>query len=179
MQSNKDYDRESYVLIIDDDDTLLKFFKIHLNKFFSKVIVVRNAQEALATLKEKEVDLVISDIRMPKIDGIQLLRKIRRGHPSVPVYLISGALLDDSKMKTIDRHADGFLRKPFSIDDLHSMIQLGMVKRQKLKDLGELITDTEQLRNILNGRASVNKFLVDASKQSEAKELITELRKAS
>ena len=45
------YDRESNVLIVDDDSTLLKFFKIHLNKFFSRVVVVENAKSALETMK--------------------------------------------------------------------------------------------------------------------------------
>ena len=60
------------ILIVDDDQTLLKFFKIHLNKFFSRVIVVKNAKEAVETLKSKQIDLVLSDIRMPRVDGLQL-----------------------------------------------------------------------------------------------------------
>jgi DNA-binding response OmpR family regulator len=70
------YDRTSFILVVEDDETLLKFFKIHLNKFFSKVIVVKNAKEALDTIKEKSIDLVVSDFKMPKMDGIQLLRKV-------------------------------------------------------------------------------------------------------
>ena len=100
------------VLVVDDDDTLLKFFKIHLNKFFSKVIVVRNAKEAVAALKEKEIDLVLSDIRMPRMDGIQFMKKVRAHDPTIPVYLVSGALLSPEQTGEIENQADGFLKKP-------------------------------------------------------------------
>ncbi|NBX24419.1 MAG: hypothetical protein EBR52_10065, partial [Microbacteriaceae bacterium] len=50
-QPRRPYDRTSFILVVDDDDSLLKFFKIHLNKFFSRVIVVESAKDALAQLK--------------------------------------------------------------------------------------------------------------------------------
>ena len=73
---DQNYNRTSNILVVDDDDTLLKFFKIHLNKFFSKVIVVQNAKEAVETITEKDIDLVISDIRLPDGTGIGLFEEI-------------------------------------------------------------------------------------------------------
>ena len=113
-----DKDKESYILVVDDDETLLKFFKIHLNKFVSKIVVVKNAREAVNLLQEKKIDLVISDIRMPRLDGIQLMKKVKNFDPSIPVFLVSGAMLDDSQIEAVENKADGFLKKPFSIDDL-------------------------------------------------------------
>ena len=98
---DRTYNRTSYILVVDDDDTLLKFFKIHLNKFFSRVIVVKNAKEAIETLKDKEIDLVISDIKMPRMDGIQLMKKVKNHDPSIPVFLVSGALLNESQQNAI------------------------------------------------------------------------------
>ncbi len=103
------YDTTSYILVVDDDNTLLKFFKIHLNKFFSKVIVVKNAREAAQTLAEKQVDLVLCDIRMPRVNGFQLMRRVRRHDPSIPVLLISGALLTEEQESEALLLADGFL----------------------------------------------------------------------
>ncbi len=133
VSGNITYDRTSHILIVDDDNTLLKFFKIHLNKFFSKIIVADGAKEALQTLKEKEIDLVISDLRMPKMDGLELLTKVKKNYPDVPFLIVSGALLTDEQSKIIDTKADGFLKKPFSVDGLHEFITNGMNLREKWK----------------------------------------------
>ncbi len=178
VETAKEYDRESYILVIDDDNTLLKFFKIHLNKFFSKVMVVSSAEAALNALEEKQIDLVISDIRMPKTDGIQLMRKVGRLHPSIPVILVSGAMLDEKQQKTIEKHAGGFLRKPFDIEELHELLQKGMNKRGKLKELSDLISDKKNLRDVLNGRARLSRF-VQGDDKARGDELLGELRKAS
>src|SRR4051812_24550120 len=136
----RNYDRTSYILVVDDDNTLLKFFKIHLNKFFSKVVVVKNAKEAIEALKDKEIDLVISDINMPRMDGFQLLKRVRKQDGSIPVLLVSGALLDKDEEVTA-KEADGYLRKPFSVDELHAFISRGMERRDKMKQLAEMVSD--------------------------------------
>ena len=145
----QEYDRTSYILVVDDDNTLLKFFKIHLNKFFSKVLVVKNAKEALKVLKEKNIDLVLSDIRMPRVDGLQLLDRVQKHDASIPVLLISGALLSDEQIKIAAEKADGYLRKPFSVDDLHEFLSRGMNLRQNFKRLSELLSDDTNVREIL------------------------------
>ncbi len=56
MMIEQQPDNENYIMIVDDDQTLLKFFKIHLNKFFPKVLVVKNAKEAIEGLKTKPLN---------------------------------------------------------------------------------------------------------------------------
>jgi DNA-binding NtrC family response regulator len=171
---NNPYDRETYILVVDDDQTLLKFFKIHLNKFFSKIIVVKNAKEAITTLAEKEIDLVISDIRMPRMDGIQLMKKVRLHDPAIPVFLVSGALLTDEQMGTIDDKADGFLKKPFSIDDLHDFISNGLKVRDIYKELFTLLPDNKKFRMLLRGKVSL-KQIKDENERKRAGQLLEEL----
>ena len=171
------YDRTSYVLIVDDDDTLLKFFKIHLNKFFSKVIVVPNAKAAIDTMREKEIDLVITDIRMPRMDGFQLLKKVRNFDAAIPVVLVSGALLTDEQVAEAEEFADGFLRKPFSVDELHSTIDTGIKRRENLKRLAEFLPDNKALLSVLKGKAKLDN-LVGPDQRDEAHEIV-QLLKAS
>ena len=147
-----DYDRESYILVVDDDDTLLKFFKIHLNKFFSKVVVVQSAKEAVVALKEKEIDFVISDIKMSKTDGMQFMKKVRNFNPSIPVFLISGALLNDDEIEAIDTKADGFLRKPFTIEELHDLINKGIKYREAYKELWEVVKEKRKFLELITGK---------------------------
>ena len=109
----RNYDRTSYILVVDDDNTLLKFFKIHLNKFFSRVIVVKNAKEAIDTLREKEIDLVLSDIRMPRMDGIQLVRHIKEDArlKKIPVVVVSYKDREEDRIRGLDAGADAYLTK--------------------------------------------------------------------
>ena len=118
MVGNRAYDRTSYILVVDDDNTLLKFFKIHLNKFFSRVIVVKNAKEAIETLREKEIDLVLTDIRMPFVDGISLLKYIKTFFPHIPVVVATAYPGDVGDIKP-----DALLCKPFGPERLTALIQ--------------------------------------------------------
>ena len=175
--NKRPYDRESYIMVVDDDQTLLKFFKIHLNKFFSRVIVVKNAKEAVETLKEKQIDLVLSDIRMPRVDGLQLLKKIRNHDASIPVYLISGALLEDDQMEQIHELADGFLKKPFTIEEIHDFIDNGMKRRELLMKLAEIVPDNKTLLGLIKGKVTLAKIKDDEEKKT-AEDLLNTLKQA-
>ena len=175
----RSYDRTSYILVVDDDNTLLKFFKIHLNKFFSRVIVVKNAKEAVDTLREKEIDLVLSDIRMPRMDGIQLMKRVRKHDASIPMLLISGALLDSEQAKAADEDADGYLRKPFTVDDLHAFIDQGMQLREKYKKLADMLPERKQFRDVLRGKAKIEKLVTTKEQQDEANLILADILKAS
>jgi DNA-binding NtrC family response regulator len=178
QQDKRAYDRTSYILVVDDDNTLLKFFKIHLNKFFSRVIVVKNAKEAIETLREKEIDLVLSDIRMPRMDGLQLMKRIRKHDASIPVLLISGGLLTDEEQKIADEDTDGYLRKPFSVDDLHDFLNRGMDLREKYKQLAAFLPDDKKIvRDVLRGKAKLKKY-VEGDDLATAESLMGELKKA-
>lgn len=167
------YDRDSNVLIVDDDSTLLKFFKIHLNKFFSRVVVVENAKAALDTMKEREIDLVLTDVRMPKIDGLELMQKIRKQYPSVPILLISGEPMSDEQSEIV-KTADGFLAKPFGIDELNNYICSGIDLRNSMKELILVLKNPKKIREAMNSKETnlarfVEKSAFEAAKNAHAK----------
>ena len=137
--SDRVYNRSSHILVVDDDDTLLKFFKIHLNKFFSRVLVVHSASDAMDALKEKEIDLVISDIRMPRIDGLQLLARIRAIDPDIPVILITGHADVPMAVGALRDGAFDFLTKPFAADHLIAAARRALESRR-------LVLDNRRLR---------------------------------
>lgn len=169
------YDRTSHIMVVDDDQTLLKFFKIHLNKFFSRVIVVKSAKEAQDTLKEKEIDLVLSDIRMPRVSGLSLLKKIRNYDASIPVYLISGALLTEEQMVEIHEVADGFLRKPFTVDQIQDFINEGMERRDLLKELSDIVEDKKVLKDLVTGKITTRRFSKEPEVKAKVEDLLAKL----
>ncbi len=149
------FDRISYVLVVDDDSTLLKFFKIHLNKFFSHVLVVKNAKEAIETLSKQVVDLVISDIKMPRTTGVQLAKKVKTEFPSIPFLLITGMPLTDTQILEYSEVSDGLLRKPFAVDELHKVIENGLKKRDLLRKLEEIIQDKKILFDLVSKKPTM------------------------
>jgi hypothetical protein len=90
------------------------------------------------------------------------------------VFLVSGALLTDEQMGTIDDKADGFLKKPFSIDDLHDFISNGLKVRDIYKELFTLLPDNKKFRMLLRGKVSL-KQIKDENGRKRAGQLLEEL----
>ncbi len=175
MSNVNTYDRESSILIVDDDDTLLKFYKIHLNKFFSKITVVPSAKAAVEVVEKNPIDLILTDVKMPRTTGVQLLKKIKRINSAIPVIMVSGALLNEKQQETVDECADGYVKKPFDVDELHSAIKKGLEQREGLKFLGEVITPNKNLRDVIQGKSKAKKFVDDVEALAKVEALLSEM----
>lgn len=171
----RQYDRESHILIVDDDSSLLKFFKIHLNKFFSKILVVESGKDALEAIKTREIDLVLTDIRMPKTDGLVLMGKIRKLHPEIPILLISGEPVPDDMSKLV-KSADGFLTKPFSVDELNAFINRGVDLRLAMKELIAVLNNPLQIRTAMTCNAESIRKLVTKDSAPSARAILEKIQ---
>jgi DNA-binding response OmpR family regulator len=109
------------VLIVDDNEHIRKL----LSDFFSfngyGAITVSNGREALDILKDKSFSLIITDLNMPVMDGIELVIKIRSLNISLPII---GMSFDDKKSEFLRAGADYFLSKPFIFHHLKSIVSL-------------------------------------------------------
>ncbi len=112
------------VMIVDDDDNFRDTLQdaLELNDF--SPFGVAAADEALAQLEMGSFDAVVSDIRMPGADGFELLKRIKKTYPKLPVILITAYLSDEDIKKTLPKSgADGFLEKPFDVDSLVKLLR--------------------------------------------------------
>ncbi len=107
------------VLVVDDDPMLRDLLVQTLTAIGHESVAASDGFEALEQLKQRTFDVVISDIKMPNMDGIQLLKEIRAAHESMPVLFISG--FATSEMIQIAQ-PDGFLTKPFRIHQVEDLI---------------------------------------------------------
>lgn len=78
------------ILVVDDDSGVLKMTELMLSDGGFNVIVSSNAREGLGMLKAQKVDLIITDIIMPEMEGIELISQLRKDHPALPIMAISG-----------------------------------------------------------------------------------------
>ncbi len=118
------------ILVVDDDPQLLKMLVDTLTGIGYRTVAAVDGIEALDLLRRNEgasFDLMITDIKMPNMDGIGLLKRVRRYHPDLPVLFITGVASEDVMGEA---SPDGFLAKPFRISRLEELIENALTARR-------------------------------------------------
>ena len=115
--------RTNQILIVDDNPHMTSLLAETLEFFDYKGIAATDGEEALHKLKEDSFDMVITDLRMPRMGGMDLLRAIKDSFPDLPVVVITGFGTEASKSDVLSAHADGFLSKPFKVDEIKEVLQ--------------------------------------------------------
>lgn len=124
--------RTLVVLVVDDEVTILESLSRIMKHAGYECLVAANAQEALKLLEVHPVDVVISDIRMPSMDGMQLLEQIRARYKEVDVIMMTGFDSRDIFSRVIEAGAADFLAKPFHQDELLAKL-MRIVRERELK----------------------------------------------
>jgi two-component system chemotaxis response regulator CheY len=112
------------VLLVEDDRMVRQFFRTMLGFMrFGAVLEAENGREALERLAEAMVDLLITDLRMPVMDGFTLVRRVRAmpEHAGLPIVIVSGGLDDEDEARRVG--ADLFLGKPVLPEELHAAVE--------------------------------------------------------
>lgn len=119
------------ILIVDDEQDTLDFLSYVLPKRNYNVITVDNGFDALQTIREQHVDLVLSDIAMPDMDGYELYSQIRNFDDAIPIVMMTGFGYDPNHV-LVKAKKDGLhdiIFKPFEVDDLIHMIKKAIGKK--------------------------------------------------
>ena len=123
------------LLLIDDNEEILEFLEHELNEKYT-IIKALNGQEAIELLNENAVQLVISDVMMPVIDGFELCRTIKTNfdYSHIPVILLTAKNTLQSKIEGLELGADAYIEKPFSPEYLQVQIANLLINRDKIKE---------------------------------------------
>ncbi len=105
------------VLVVDDDPTILRTLRINLRARNYQVEAVTNATDALSAFEDAAPDVVVLDLGLPDLDGIEVLRRIRVTS-RVPVIVLSARQDSDDKVEALDEGADDYVTKPFGMNEL-------------------------------------------------------------
>lgn len=110
------------VLVVDDEESLRNFIRRNLEKRGSKVFTASNGLEALAVFEREMIDLVIMDVMMPNMDGLETIRRIRQSS-TVPVIVLSALEEEQTKIQALNLGADDYLTKPFGVGELLARVE--------------------------------------------------------
>lgn len=116
---------EFTLLLVDDDSQILTFVSRQLRNVGYRVELARNGEEALERAAETLPDLVILDLRMPVLDGIDTLKRLREWS-SMPVIVLSARNEEKLKVEALDLGADDYLTKPFSVAELLARVRASL-----------------------------------------------------
>lgn len=143
-------ERPTKILVVDDNTQLLDLLVDTLSAIGHEVVGAGDGAEALGKLKDGRFDLMVTDIKMPGIDGISLLKKCRRYYPELPVLFITGLTTPEVMGQATP---DGFLAKPFRISHMEELIEDALSKT-KLETNGWprkilVVDDDDMFRGVL------------------------------
>ena len=111
------------ILITEDDTALAEALQFSLAQSGYAVDWVANGMAADEALKDDVFGLLILDLGLPKLDGFEVLRRLRRRNPSLPVLILSGREKPEEKVQGLDLGADDYLVKPFSLNELQARVR--------------------------------------------------------
>ena len=111
------------VIVIDDERIVGQMIKAAMEPDGYAVETFLNAEPAFARLREEKFDVVITDLKMKGIDGMEVLRTIKTAYPEVKVIMITAFASLDSAVEAMKSKVDGFFAKPVKIKDLKECVQ--------------------------------------------------------
>ena len=122
------------ILVVDDEPPIRKLLRMGLTSQGYEVLDAPNGRTALDLLVKKP-DLVILDLGLPDIDGLELLRRIRHRHANLPIVVLSSRGDEAGKVAALDLGADDYVTKPFGMDELFARMRAAL--RHQLQEHGE------------------------------------------
>lgn len=147
------------LLLVEDNLEISEMIKDFLEVEDFEVVVAHDGEEALAQFQKQEFELVLLDLMLPKINGIEVLRKIREVS-KVPVLILSAKVQDADKVLGLGLGADDYITKPFSLIELKAKIKANIRRhteyaqekpRNKTLQAGALSLDFERYMAVKNG----------------------------
>ena len=122
------------VLLVDDEESVQKVLTYPLEREGYRVVQARDGEEALERFREEQVDLVILDLMLPRLDGLAVCRRLREERSAVPIIMLTARGDEGDKVLGLELGADDYITKPFSIREFMSRVR-ALLRRAQLPSL--------------------------------------------
>jgi two-component system KDP operon response regulator KdpE len=123
------------ILIVDDEPAILRFLRAGLGSHGYVILEAENGQKALDAARSKQADILVLDLGLPDIDGLEVIKRIRDAGFVVPIIVLSSRNDEAAKVQALDAGADDYVTKPFGIEELLARIRAA--QRHRLQQQGE------------------------------------------
>lgn len=160
------------VLLVDDEEGIRNVLSLTIADAGYTVRTAANGAEALDVLTDEEIPLIVSDIKMPGMDGLELLQKIKRNWPDSEIIMITGHGDIDSAIESLRRGAADFITKPFPDDALQIALERAL---QKIEIRNQLREYTENLEHLVLEKS---KELVEAERMAAVGQTVASMSHA-
>lgn len=114
---------ERRILVVDDDESILKVFEYGLQDAGYKTVAVTSGFEAIEKVKKEKFDLVFLDVRMPRMNGVETFKMLRKVAPELKAVMMTGYRVDALLKEAFEMGAHACIYKPFEMDEIVSIIQ--------------------------------------------------------
>src|SRR6187455_785476 len=111
------------ILVVDDEPNLRRVLSAQLERDGYDVHTAEDGEQALALLRDHHIDLVITDLRMPRVDGMELLRRVAKFEEPAPVVMITAHGTVDTAVEALKTGAFDYITKPFDQDEVRTIVK--------------------------------------------------------
>ena len=132
------------ILVVDDEKSMRDFLDIFLKQEGYRVRCVSSGKDAFEILEKKEFDLVITDIKMPDISGVEVLKKVNSLNLNTPVIMITAFASNETALEALNQGVYDYISKPFNVDEMRIIIKRAFEKKRLLDENAYLKTELEE-----------------------------------
>lgn len=123
------------VLVVDDEPAIRRFLRTSLSAEGYSVIEAEDAAGAFEAIHKQRIDVLVLDLGLPDIDGIEVVRRLRDAGSKIPIIVLSSRTHESAKVQALDLGADDYITKPFGVEELGARIRAAL--RHRLQEQGE------------------------------------------
>jgi len=159
------------ILVVDDEKSIVTLLKYNLEQAGFSVITAFDGEEGLQTVVEQKPDLVVLDLMLPKLDGIEVCKQLRQLKVNVPILMLTAKDDEFDKVLGLELGADDYLTKPFSPREVVARIKAILRRAQQQAPIAEQGTQEDQQPSLIIGELKVYPDRYEASFNDELLEL--------
>ena len=141
------------ILVIEDEPPIQKFLRVSLEQHGFQVIESQTGKDGLLQAASRQPDLVILDLGLPDMDGVEVLERIR-GWSAAPVIVVSWRGKEQDKVTALDSGADDYLTKPFGVDELTARVRVAIRHATARNDTGDPVFIGKSTVDLLHRRVT-------------------------
>ncbi len=168
------------ILVVDDEQGLRDLLSLELSDKGYCVLTACDGQDAIEQVKHDKFHIMISDVKMPRVDGLETLQAIKGIDPDAEVVMTTGVGTIETAVEAMKKGAYDFIQKPYSMDQVHVIINRAIEKRRLKTEVSELktvlATVSNEIRTPLNAIMDVAQQLSRTSLNEDQKKYIDSLK---